>query len=377
MSAAASTYADAIVVGAGIIGASIAAELAKRGLRVRVFDAHLPAATAAGMGHLLILDANEDELAMSRYSLERWQQLVTQMPTSCAYSNNGTLWLAETEAEFEYARSKGEKLKQAGVDNELLSSTATVSREPMIGAKLHGSLRVPGDGIVYAPRVAAWLLEQQNLVVERRYISRVDENVVEDCEGNRFTARIIVVAAGLQASQLCPEIPLIAKKGHVAITDRVAHNITHTLVELGYVASAHNANGPSVASNIQPRPTGQLFLGATRQFDNTNSQVDGWMLGRLMRRVSHFVPALNSMRIIRSWAGFRAATPDDQPIIGAHPHLQGVWLALGHEGLGITAAPATADLLLAQLFAESEPFSSLPYDPARFIKTEACEARLS
>ncbi len=153
----------------------------------------------------------------------------------------------------------------------------------------------------------------------------------------------------------------------VAITDRYPHSITHTLVELGYISSAHQAEGDSVVCNIQPRPTGQLFIGATRQFDSQHYSVDSHILGKLMQRALHFVPELSSMNIIRSWTGFRAATPDGQPLIGRHPCYDNVWLALGHEGLGITAAPGTAHLLASQIFSERPPFASKAFAPERYI----------
>ena len=94
----------------------------------------------------------------------------------------------------------------------------------------------------------------------------------------RLRAEAVVLANGIQATELCPELPIEPKKGHLLITDRYPGTVTHTLVELGYVTSAHNAQGPSVACNIQPRPTGQLFIGSSRQFgtrDPRQKQVPG------------------------------------------------------------------------------------------------------
>ena len=177
----------------------------------------------------------------------------------------------------------------------------------------------------------------------------------------------MVLANGIQATDLCPELPIEPKKGHLLITDRYPGTVTHTLVELGYVTSAHNASGPSTACNIQPRPTGQLFIGASRQFGTTDPAVEGWMLARMLKRATEYMPDLAHLNGIRAWTGFRAASPDGLPLVGRHPQQDGLWLAVGHEGLGVTTAPATADLLSAQLFNETPPLASQPYLPERFL----------
>jgi glycine/D-amino acid oxidase-like deaminating enzyme len=82
--------ADVIVIGAGIIGAACAQALARRGLQVLVLDAGLHGATAAGMGHLLVLDDNPAELALSNHSLQRWREQAADLPEGCAYRSNGT-----------------------------------------------------------------------------------------------------------------------------------------------------------------------------------------------------------------------------------------------------------------------------------------------
>lgn len=75
----------------------------------------------------------------------------------------------------------------------------------------------------------------------------------------------------------------------MAITDRYGPLLSHQLVELGYGASAH-AGGTSVAFNIQPRPTGQLLIGSSRQFDNTDREVDLPLLAQMLARARHFYP---------------------------------------------------------------------------------------
>jgi glycine/D-amino acid oxidase-like deaminating enzyme len=162
-------------------------------------------------------------------------------------------------------------------------------------------------------------------------------------------------------------LPIRPKKGHLLITDRYPGRIQHQLIELGYAASAHANTGTSVAFNAQPRPTGQILLGSSRQFDSLDPQVEGPVLARMLRRALDYLPGLAKLNAIRSWSGFRAATPDGLPLLGEHPQQPGLWLAVGHEGLGVTTAPGSAQLLAAQLFKQRPAIDPTPYLPGRFL----------
>lgn len=361
--------AEVIIIGGGIIGAACADELARQGLDVLVLDCRRPAATAAGMGHLVVLDDNRDELALSEYSVRTWREWAPEMPEDCAMRNNGSLWLACNAEEMAAAETKYATLRDYGMACELLGAQALADAEPALKPGLQGALKVSGDGILYAPNAARWLLQRTGKVRQlQATVSEVQGNRLRLDDGQWLQADAVVLANGIYASELCPELPLQAKKGHLLITDRYPIQISHTLVELGYVTSAHNAKGPSVAFNVQQRPTGQLFVGSSRQFDNHDPEVEGWMLGRMLRRASEFLPGLGQMNAIRSWTGFRAASPDGLPLIGEHPQQPGLWLAVGHEGLGVTTAPGTARLLAAQLLRTAAPLPLEPYAPQRFIK---------
>jgi len=359
--------ADVIVVGAGIIGAACAQALARRGLDVLVLDAGLPGATAAGMGHLLVLDDNPAELALSQYSLQRWRDIARNLPEGCAYRSNGTLWLAANAEEMAVAEHKHANLRAHGVICQLVGAPRLREREPLLREGLEGGLLIEDDGILYAPATARWMLDQPRIRQRQARVAEVDGARVRLDDGQWLAATAVVLANGIQATELCPELPIQPKKGHLLITDRYPGQVTHTLVELGYVTSAHNASGPSAACNIQPRPTGQLFIGASRQFGTTDPQVEGWMLARMLKRATEYVPALAQLNAIRAWTGFRAASPDGLPLVGQHPQRPGLWLAVGHEGLGVTTAPATAALLVAQLFDEPPPLAAQAYLPQRFL----------
>ncbi len=170
-------------------------------------------------------------------------------------------------------------------------------------------------------------------------------------------------ATGAWAPELTPGIAVRRRKGHLLITDRYPGFVTHVLVELGYLKSAHSTTTDSVAFNAQPRKTGQVLLGSSRQFGSETTAIEQPMLSRMLRRCEEYMPELAGLMAVRTWTGFRAATPDKLPLIG--PVEDRLYLATGHEGLGITTSLATGRLLADQITNRPSPIPKEPYLPTR------------
>ncbi|RAS34527.1 NAD(P)/FAD-dependent oxidoreductase [Paraburkholderia bryophila] len=368
--------ADALIVGAGIVGAACAAELAALGMRVEVLDAHGigSGATAAGMGHIVVMNDSPAEFALSRYARDLWLELAPRLRTRDAFARCGTLWVAADDEEWQAARVMQAAFEAQGVAAQLLDAAALRMCEPALAASLAGGLRIEHDSIVYAPTVAEWLLTQSpgaaNIGLRLgAAVSSIESDGVTLSNGESISAACVIVANGLGARQLVPSLPLQPKKGHLLITDRYPDLIRHQLLELGYIKSAHHAAGTSVAFNAQPRPTGQLLIGSSRQFDTTDPAVEMSVLAQMLQRAARYLPTLPTLNGIRAWTGFRAASPDGLPLIGpAGDFAPGVWLAVGHEGLGVTTSLATAKLLAAQIMASAAPIPVEAYLPARFAR---------
>ncbi|MEM5340790.1 NAD(P)/FAD-dependent oxidoreductase [Paraburkholderia azotifigens] len=366
--------ADVVIVGAGIVGAACAAELAARGLSVTVLDARGigGGATAAGMGHIVVMNDTPAEFALSRYSRDLWLELAPQLRTRDAFSCCGTLWVAADAEELDAARAMQAAFAAQDVAAQLLDDRALYDCEPSLAPGMAGGLLIEHDSIVYAPSVAQWLLAQSpgaariDVRLDARAVS-VDAHQVTLSSGEQIGGAHIVVANGLQARELIPGLPLQPKKGHLLITDRYPGFVRHQLLELGYIKSAHHATGTSVAFNAQPRPTGQLLIGSSRQFETTDAAVDMPVLARMLQRAARYLPELPTLNGIRAWTGFRAASPDGMPLIGpAGDAAPGVWLAVGHEGLGVTTSLGTAKLLAAQITQTAAAIPADPFLPARF-----------
>jgi D-hydroxyproline dehydrogenase subunit beta len=149
------------------------------------------------------------------------------------------------------------------------------------------------------------------------------------------------------------------------ITDRYPGFLRHQLVELGYFKSAHSVSSDSVAFNVQPRRTGQILIGSSRQYGAEQKDVNHDILRRMLQRAQEYMPPLGGMSVVRTWTGFRAATPDKLPLIGPWPGDKSLFLATGHEGLGITTSLATARILADQITGSKAEIPTGPYLPSR------------
>ncbi len=362
---------DVVIIGAGIVGAACAWACANEGLRVAVIEADIigGGATGAGMGHLVVMDDSEAQFALTRYSRSLWQLLAPELPEDVEYESCGTIWLAADEEEMQAVRQKKEFYETRGVQVEVLDAKALRAAEPNLREGLVGGLRVPEDAVIYAPCAARFFIERAQSRGAELYLPRVVTEIsaegVRLNDGSVIAAHRVVNAAGTWSPMLTPGIEVKKRKGHLVITERYAGFVKHQLVELGYLKSAHSMTTESVAFNVQPRRTGQMLIGSSRQFDVESKEVDANILTRMLERAADFLPGVNRLAAIRGWTGFRAATPDKLPLIGPWVGRENLFLATGHEGLGITTSLGTAKLLVDQLLRRTSEIPIGPYLPSR------------
>jgi D-hydroxyproline dehydrogenase subunit beta len=362
---------DVIVIGAGIVGAACACECASAGMRVAVIERGTIGgdATAAGMGHIVVMDDSPAQFALTRYSQLLWHELRQQLPREVEYENSGTLWIARDEEELEAARLKHQFYAAQGIAAEMLDQQALLAAEPQLSPSLVGGLVVSEDVVVYPPAAAYYLARKAQelgavLFLEKNVARAKRGNVFLD-DGTTVHAERIVLATGAEAARLLPGVAVRKRKGHLLITDRYPGFVRHQLVELGYLKSAHSIAHDSVAFNLQPRQTGQLLLGSSRQYDAEDTAVDRSIVRKMIDRAAQYVPAIATQSVLRLWTGFRAATPDKLPLIGPVSQDPTLFLATGHEGLGITTSLGTARLLTDHFLGRPSAIAREPYLPSR------------
>jgi len=366
---------DIAILGAGIVGAACALEFSRAGLSVAVIerDAIASGATGAAMGHVVVMDDSPAQFALTTWSQSLWAALAPELPASVEYYLPGTLWIAADEEEMIEVRRKLESYTAGGISCELLDSQSLSEAEPNLRRPLTGGLLVRHDAVLHPENAAQYLIgESQKLgaqLILGHAVAAAARNHLSLDNGDSIHAAAIINAAGAFSPSITPGIPVKKRKGHLILTDHYPGYIHHQLVELGYLKSAHASTADSVAFNIQPRLSGHLLVGSSRQYGAENPEVDQHILDAMMARAALYMPGLPSLTALRSWTGFRAATPDKLPLIGPteDPTL---WLATGHEGLGITTSLGTARLLADHLLRRPSAIPIAPYLPSRLTSLQ-------
>lgn len=365
---------DVAVVGAGIVGAACADECSRRGMKVVLLDRDMVGggATAAGMGHVVVMDDSEAQFALTRYSQRLWQRLRPELPVDVEYDECGTIWVATDDEELEEVRRKHKYYGDRDVKTKILDANGLHDLEPNLRSGIKGGLLVPQDIVLYPPCAARFLMERAQkrgaTIQLGGTVRRIRAGSVGLDDGSEVHAKMVVNATGTWAPELMPELEIRKRKGHLAITDRYLGFVRHQLVELGYLKSAHSVSTDSVAFNVQPRRTGQILIGSSRQYGAEHREIDADMLARMLRRAQSYMPSLAQLSIVRCWTGFRAATPDKLPLIGPSHTDNSIWLATGHEGLGITTALGTARILVDQMTGTDPEIPVAPYLPSRTLQ---------
>ena len=363
---------DAIVVGAGIVGAACAAALARDGWRVTVLDRAFASAgtTSVGMGHVVVMDDSPEQLALTAYSAQLWRDLRPRLDVRAEFDACGTLWIAEDDVQLEAIEEKRSTYRAARVAADILDARELRDAEPSLREDLLGALLVPDDAVIYPPGATMQLLDlarQSGATVREGVdVREIIPNGVR-CSGETLHADVVINAAGAAAPALTPGLPILPRKGHLAITDRYPDLCRHQIVELGYLTSAHAMTSESVAFNVQPRSTGQVLIGSSRELVGWDASLNHTLLAKMLARAAQLMPGLRDVSIIRSWTGFRPATPDKLPLIGRWDAVPGVYIAGGHEGLGITLSLATAEIIADQIAGRTPQVDAAPYSPMRVL----------
>ena len=365
------TY-DAIVVGAGIVGAACASQLARDGLAVALCEAAPeagPGATAAAMGHIAVMDGSPAQFALTRYSQQLWRELAAELPAAAEYRPCGCLWVASNAEEMDQVHRQHAFYSRHGLPVHVLGPADLRSAEPHLRPSLAGALLMAADSVCNPPAVARYLtetvLQHKGDVFFNCPVLSVSDRGVQTASGHTIPAALVIVATGTAAIQLIPGLPLLPRKGHLFLAAPLSDFLCHQVIELGYRGSAGSIAADSVAFNVQPRAGGQILVGSSRQFGSEDPAIDPCILAKMQARAVEFMPALQNVSVVRAWTGFRAATPDKLPLIGRCPGYRNVYLATGHEGLGISTSHATARLLADHIAARPSSIDPTPYRPDR------------
>jgi D-hydroxyproline dehydrogenase subunit beta len=375
--------ADAVVIGAGMVGAATAAALAATGRRVVVVDRSGPlgGTTAAGEGNILVSDKLPGpELELALRSVALWRKSADR-EGGFEFEAKGGVVAAHDEAQLAALLDLTERQRAAGVEVRPLDPGGLRDAEPRIGPGLAGGAFYPQDSQVQPMKAVLAFLRRARrdgarvvsgasvLTLERGPDGRAVALVTSR---GRVAAPVVVNAAGPWsgevATRLGASVPVWPRRGRILVTEPLpAAVIRHKVYEADYVgAVVSDSAALQCSAVVEGTASGTVLIGSSRDAAGFSAAPDPAALAEMARRAVRLFPFLAGVRAIRSYTGFRPASPDHLPVIGADAGVPGLFHASGHEGAGIGLAPATAELITALVAGTVPPVDPAPFAPARF-----------
>ena len=345
------------VVGAGIVGLSIAYELASRGTTVRILDPRGPGqgATWASAGILAphIEAHSEPLLRLGVASLNEYDRFIDRLTVDSdqliEYQRSGTVQVALNAEESQRLSQAATRLAGAGVDHRRLDAAAARSLEPALG-DIVSALQVPGHGYVGVRSMVSALVE----ALADRDIT-VEEAQVQDLESEAASCDAVIVAAGSWSQDL-------AVQGKTVPVRPIRGQILHLRLPRPPASRVIWAE----RCYLVPWEDGSVLVGATSEDVGFDERATTAGVRTLLDRSIEVLPELNAAFFDEVRVGLRPATPDELPLVGASSTMRGVYYATGHYRNGVLLAPFTA-VAVADLVLEGRERPELAdVRPARF-----------
>lgn len=372
-----------VIIGAGVIGLSIAWRLAQRGASVTVFErgeaGHGASHAAAGMlAACAEVEPGEERLfALNRASQALWPAFAAELEAASGQSvdlrTEGTLVVALTADDRARLQHHLEFQHQLGLLLDWLSAAEVTRREPHLSPGLVGAIFSPQDHQIDNRKVAAALrvaAERAGVLVHQR--APVDRIAIEHgrimgvlVAETLQRADVVVLAAGAWSRAI---------EGLPAQARPPVRPVKGQMLSLRMDARApllhHVVWAPDVY--LVPRRDGRLLVGATVEESGFDPHITAGGQLALLNAAWRALPGIEDLPIDESWVGFRPGSRDDAPILGTGP-INGLVYATGHHRNGILLTPVTAQAI-ARLILEgrSDPLIA-PFALDRFNRAIAAE----
>jgi glycine oxidase len=362
---------DVIIVGGGVIGLSVARELAVQGSSVLVLDRGNPRdATSWAAAGMLAPQSEADGaspffdlcLASAKLYPDWANHLHEESGIDPEYADSGLLFVASTEEELCRLKRSLEWQQSIGLKGELLSAEAAIRLEPHLTLPLTGAIFLPDECHVTPRRLLEALT---GACAGKKVEIRNGVRVLDVMEaGGRVTGvrtsaeqvvgGKVIIASGVRSPQiggLSPTIPVTPRKGQILSLTSDARQFTRMI-------RWQNAY-------MVPRRSGELIVGATNEDAGFDRSITPAGVGSLLEHAQQLSSHIADLPIGEIWTGLRPATPDGLPVIGA-AGVEGLFYATGHYRNGILLAPITAASVASVMENRPAPVPLEAFAPSRF-----------
>jgi glycine oxidase len=364
---------DAVIAGGGLIGASIALELAEAGMKVGLYDAREPGREASWASGGMISPAPENPgmipfMPMSLASVALYPEFIKKVEglagVNVGYRQDGALDVllggdVQEEVSTVIALQHG-----VGLRAEALSGERAREIEPSLTDEVAAAIFRPDEASLDTRIFTDAVLK----AAQRNGVQVFAENGAKavwkegaKCKGlilekGQAAAKWTIIAAGCFSARIegvAAYAPVFPAKGQMIALRCESVEIKRILwLEHKYLV---------------PKSNGRIIAGSTIERTGFDHDVTAGGIELILREVMKMVPGLTQARIEETWAGLRPDSPDHLPIIGP-TDIDGLMIATGHFRSGVLLAPVTARLIREWVTTEKVSVDWERVSPMRFLE---------
>jgi glycine/D-amino acid oxidase-like deaminating enzyme len=376
---------DAIVIGAGIVGASCALSLTNAGLKVLVIDRGTVSSgtTGAGEGNILVSDKDPGpELTLALHSRNLWFQMQDDVGDSFELEAKGGIVVARSDDSQLMTLAHQQSLH--GVQSKRLDHAELHELEPFLHQDLKSGVHYPQDAqcqpMLAAAHVIRTVIRRGGAFISQARVSRIiveNSSVVgvETTQG-AFKSPLIINATGTWAGELAElagsHLPIAPRKGFILVTEPTEKYVFHKVYDSDYVANVASSEADLQTSTVvEGTRSGTILIGASRERVGFDGSMNYEILRKLAAQATSLFPVLRDVQLLRAYRGFRPYAPDHLPVIGEDAHVKGLWHSAGHEGAGIGLAPGSAALITDAILGRESFMDATAFSPRRFAQAHS------
>jgi len=382
---------EVVIIGGGVIGAATAYYLCKEGAEVLIVEVDDLASGASGAcdGFLSLQTKQPGEhLVLARESMKLFPSIAEDLEVNIEFNPCGGLMIASTQEQMKELRARAKKLKSAGLEVEALSAAEVKKEMPDIGKNVKGALYCSEDAQVNPISLTLGLAQKaqdmgatvlKGCKVENIMVMNDRVREVHTTAGSIHSRRV-VCAAGTGSNEIgkmiIVDIPVMPQRGQILVTEpreRILERIVSGAEYLGTKASIdglmpkdEEAAKLGLGFTAEQTASGNILLGSTREFAGFDNNTTPEAINAIARNAVSYLPWIEDLDVIRSFAGLRPYSPDGLPILGTVKGVKGFYMATGHSGDGICLAPITGKLMSELVLDGETSLDISPFSLYRF-----------